>query len=376
MKTIIATLLLAVGVLLMLGTVILFSATMTQPHLARLNQHLWSMLLGAICCALAATFNYTWLQKFHLPAILLGFALGLLLAVFVPGIGVTKNAATRWLFFGQPSEFAKLALIIFLADYCARHRTRMEERTIGFARPGMFALLIGGLVFLEPDWGSAGLLVIVALAMLYVGGAHWGYLLATVIVGSELFTLLLLRNQLRLERVLAFLHPDQYQDGAGWQAWQALLSLAKGGLFGASLGEGSHKYGFVPEEQTDFVLALIGEELGYVGTMLVLVLFVCVIICGMRIANRAAEPFGRLLAFGLTFLIGAQALINIGVVTSSLPNKGIALPFVSYGGSGLVIMLSCVGLLISIGLRAHEPVKIHDESKSTAIRAKTVSDSP
>jgi cell division protein FtsW len=277
-----------------------------------------------------------------------------LAAVWVPGIGVARNGALRWLPFGQPSEFAKLALIIFLADYAVAHQARMRERNTGFLYPGLVAGVIVSMVFFEPDWGTATLIAAETLVLLAIAGVPGAYLASAVVVGCETLALLLLRNPLRLERILAFLDPEQYRNGVGWQVWQALLSLGSGGLFGTFFGEGDHKNGFVPEQQTDFVLSPIGEELGLLGTSLVLLMFVIILLAGTRIAWRIEDPFGQLLAAGITQLIGLQAFINIGVVTSILPNKGIALPFVSYGGSSMVCMLTGVGLLISIA--RHGPV--------------------
>ena len=348
MRKLTAILLLAVALLLLLGTVTLFSTTTYQPRLDRLWLHLCWTALGGICCAFACLADYAWLRKFHLSKCLLGLACILLVAVLVPGIGVARNGAVRWLFFGQPSEFAKLALLIFLADYGAARQSRMQERNAGFIYPGVMAGMIVVLVFREPDWGTAALIATVSLAMLAVAGTHWGYLLSASIAGAELFALLLLKNPLRMERFLAFRDPEQYKDGVGWQGWHSLLSLGSGGWFGAFFGEGSHKNGFVPEQQTDFVLSLLGEEAGFLGVVLVVSLFVLILLCGTRIAWRVSDPFGQLLASGITVLIGLQAFINIGVVTSTLPNKGIALPFVSYGGSNLVCMFTCLGLLISV----------------------------
>jgi len=224
----------------------------------------------------------------------------------------------------------------------------MREKNTGFVYPGLAAGVIGLLIFVEPDWGTTALLAMVALAMLAVAGSCWGRLASTAVVGGALFVLLLLRNSLRLERFLAFLDPEKYKGGAGWQGWHSLLALGSGGWFGRFLGEGAHKNGFVPEQQTDFALSLIGEELGFVGAGLVVVLFVIIVLCGTRIAWKVIDPFGQLMAFGITVLIGLQAFINVAVVTSTLPNKGIALPFVSYGGSSLICMLTALGLLISV----------------------------
>jgi cell division protein FtsW len=348
MRRLPSILLLAVGTLLLLGTLALFSSTTWQPSLHRLWLHLCWMAVGGVCCGVAASVGYVRLGRGSVPKWLLCLACVLLAATLVPGIGVVRNGATRWLLFGQPSEFAKLALIIFLADYGAANQARMCERMAGFLYPALAAGLIGLLVFLEPDWGTATLLATVTLSLLAIAGSHWGYLLSATLIGAELFALLLLHNALRMERFLAFLDPEKYRDGVGWQGWHSLLALGSGGWFGTGFGEGGQKNGFVPEQQTDFVLSLIGEELGFVGVALVLLLFVIVMLSGIRIAWKAVDPFGQLLAAGISLLIGFQALINFGVVTSSLPNKGIALPFVSYGGSSLVCMLTALGLLISV----------------------------
>ena len=355
MKRTITTLLLAVGILVLLGTVALYSSTTWQPRLQRLYLHLCWLAVGGSCCAVAATVPYFRLRQLHGPVWLLGLAWLCLAATLIPGVGVTRNGALRWLPFGQPSEFAKLALIIFLADYSAANLARMRERNVGFLYPGLAAGLVGLLIFVEPDWGTTALLAMVVLAMLAVAGSHWGYLASTVVVGSELFALLLFWNSLRLERFFAFLDLERYKGGVGWQGWHSLLALGSGGWFGRFLGEGTHKNGFVPEQQTDFVLSLIGEELGFVGTGLVVVLFLVILLCGTRIAWRVADPFGQLLAFGITLLISLQAFINLGVVTSILPNKGIALPFVSYGGSSLICMLTALGLLISVARYGRGP---------------------
>jgi cell division protein FtsW len=362
MKKLVTILILSVAILLLLGTVTLYSSTTYQPRLDRFCSHLWWIAFGSLACGLVSLIDYAWLRSFHLPKCLLGLACILLVAVLVPGIGVARNGAARWLFFGQPSEFAKLALIIFLADYGAARQSRMQERNAGFIYPGAIAGIIGLLIFLEPDWGTAALIAAVSLAMLAIAGTHWGYLFPATIIGAELFALLLLKNPLRMERLLAFRDPELAQAGIGWQGWHSLLSLGCGGWLGTFFGEGHHKNGFVPEQQTDFILSLLGEETGFLGTSLVLLLFVFILLCGARIAWRVSDPFGQLLASGLTVLIGLQAFINIAVVTSTLPNKGIALPFVSYGGSNLVCMLLCLGLLISVA--RHGPVLEQPELES------------
>jgi len=355
MNRVIAILLLSVGLLCAMGAVMLYSSFGGQPDMGRFFLHLRWLGIGAACGFGAALAPASWVRRWRLPQCFLLLSIVLLAAVFLPGIGVTHNGARRWLLFGQPSELAKLAVVVFLADYAARRQNAMDKLATGFLAPG---ILVGGvvaLVFLEPDWGTAVLLGLVALTMLAFGGAHWFYLASTIIISSELFLLFLLANPLRMERILAFLEPERYRNGIGWQSWQSLLALGRGGLTGAFLGEGSQKNGFVPELQTDFVLSLIGEEMGLVGTLLVLGLFALILLCGARIAWRVNEPFGQFLALGISVLIAAQALLNIGVVSCALPNKGIALPFVSYGGSSLACMLVGIGLLVGVARKKSGP---------------------
>ncbi len=348
MKKLTAILLLSVGILVALGLVMLFSSTTNEPRSSRVGLQLCWAALGGILVLLLSFVDYNQFTRFHVVEVVLALSLLSLVAVLIPGIGALKNGARRWLPLGQPSEGAKLALVLFQASYASKYQARMRERNVGFAFPGSMAALVALLIFAEPDWGTAGLVTVVALAMLAIGGADLGYVISTAVIGAGLFLLLLLSDPLRLDRVLAFLDPEGCRDGAGWQGWQSVLSLGRGGWLGSALGEGSQKNGFVPEQQTDFVLSLIGEESGLAGTLLVVLLFVTILICGACVAWRVADPFGKHLAAGITLLITLQAMINIAVVTSSIPNKGIALPFVSYGGSSLVCSLAAVGLLASV----------------------------
>jgi cell division protein FtsW len=355
MKHLLSMLQFSIATLLLLGLLMLYSSTTYQWSLARLEAQLCWVGLGVAGYWLVSRMDYKWLRRWHLAEVLMAAGLLLLLAVLVPGLGILRNGAYRWLPFGQPSEYAKIALLIFLAGYGAKHSDKMRERNTGFLLPVGVAALAAFLIFREPDWGTAALLMVLALAMLFIAGTHWGYLLAASIIGLELFALLLARNTMHLERVLAFLNPEQYKQGIGWQGWHSLLALGRGGFLGVFVGNGSEKNGFIPEQQTDFILSLLGEELGFAGTITVLILFMVIVLCGVRIAWKAADPFGQLLAAGATLLIGLQALINIGVVTSSLPNKGIALPFLSYGGSNMLCMLVCAGLIASVARHTPEP---------------------
>ena len=342
----------ASGLLAMLGILAQFSYSVRQESLTAFYVHLLLLGFGGLCCAATAAGNYQWLRSARVSWALLGLALVLLLAVFVPGIGISRNNAARWLALGQPSEFAKLALIVFLAGYGARQEERSSAFVSGFVVPAAAAGAIVVLVFREPDWGSAALLAALTLAMLSAAGVRWRYLLPTVAAGSLIFAYQLSHNTTHQNRVLSFMHPEKFRNGPGWQNWHAIIALGAGGPVGEGSGMGSMKNGFIPEQQSDFVLSIIGQELGLAGTLLVLMLYAAIAIAGARIALQSSCRFGRLLAFGVTFLIGLQAFINIGVVTSVLPNKGIALPLVSHGGSNIIVVCIALGLLISVARRS------------------------
>jgi len=224
----------------------------------------------------------------------------------------------------------------------------------GLAVPGAFIGLTLGLIFLEPDWGTTLLLAAVSGIVLLVAGVRWRYFFPPLIVGAATFAIVLMNNPLRLKRISSWMNPEETKEGVGYQAWQAMLALGSGGWTGLGLGNGRQKFDYLPEIKTDFIFANIGEELGLIATLGVVAAFVVLLLCGIYIAWNARDTFGTLLATGITFLIGLQAFINIGVVTSTLPNKGLPLPFISRGGSNLFLLLLCVGLLLSVAYRAAE----------------------
>ena len=220
---------------------------------------------------------------------------------------------------------------------------------------GVPLALIGvvlALIVREPDRGTTILLAAVSGAMLVLAGARWKFILPPVVTGLAGFAFYLWRDPMVIRRLLAWWNPEESRLGVGYQSYEAMLALGAGGLTGLGLGNGRQKLGFVPEHHTDFIFSIIGEELGLVGTLGVVLGFVVLVLCGICIARRARETFGMMLAFGITCLIGLQAFINIGVVTSALPNKGLPLPFISYGGSNLLVMMTAVGILLSIARHA------------------------
>jgi cell division protein FtsW len=227
----------------------------------------------------------------------------------------------------------------------------------GILWPGAIIGGVVGLIFLEPDYGTTLLLAAVSFIMLFVAGTRMRLIIPVMAIGLVAIGLSVAHNKNRSSRVDAFLHPERHLDGKAFQQHQAKIALGSGGLFGIGLGDGRQKYGYVPENHTDFILSIVGEELGLVATLGVVLAFLGISISGIYIAAHASDRFGMMLGLGITVLIALQAFINIGVVTMVLPNKGLPLPFVSYGGSSLLMMLTSVGVLLSVARHAHEPVR-------------------
>ncbi len=282
---------------------------------------------------------------------LVGVAFLMLVLVLVPGLGYKTNGARRWFRYGgfqfQPSDYAKLALLVALADYGAHWQRAMQGLKRGLWVPAK--VIVPGLVllFLEPDWGTALLMAGVSAIVLLVAGVRWTYLIPPVLLGALLVGALVARNPVRFARYYSWRHLEETKDGIGGQAWQARAALGNGGPWGVGLHNSTQKR-FVPESTTDFIFAIFGEEFGYVGSVAALAAFAGLFLAGARIAAQAPDTFGLLLATGISFLVALQALLNVAVVSGALPNKGLPLPFVSYGGSNLMMMLCAVGVLVSI----------------------------
>jgi len=342
-----------VSALLALGTVMLCSSP--KAHL--MNQQLVWVALGTIVCATVAALDYRKLKRGSW--VLLAVVVVLLAAVFLPSpIGIYKNGAHRWLNLRisslQPSELAKVALIVAIGWYGERFQRHMPTFKRGLLVPALFIVPVLGLIVIEPDYGTTLLLAAVSAIMLVIAGVRLTLVVPALLVGGLLISASVAHNKNRMERLDAFIHPERHAQDRGYQQLQAQIALGSGGVTGIGLGDGRQKYGYVPENHTDFILSIVGEELGLVATLGVVVAFICIGLCGVFIASNACDRFGMLVGCGITFLILLQAIINIGVVTSLLPNKGLPLPFVSYGGSSVVAMLGCVGLLFSIARHARE----------------------
>ena len=359
MRVAVTILAFCVASLLALGLVMLYSSSMTQVGAHYLMMQLIWCVFGFGLCVTAASLDYQLFKKYAWPFFI--FALLLLALVLEKHLGSVRGNARRWFSFHgvslQPSELGKLALIIALAWYGDRFQRRMPTFKWGVLLPILIIAAELVLIFREPDWGTTFLLAAVGGGMLVLAGTQWKFFIPPAIAVVTGAVFMLLHNPMRMKRIFSWLHPEETKTGVGMQAYQAMIALGSGGWTGLGLGNGRQKLGWVSEHHTDFIFSIIGEELGLVATLLVIVSFVVIALCGIYIALHAKDMFGTLLAAGITLLISLQAAINIGVVTSALPNKGLALPFISYGGSSLVVMLACVGILLSVARQA-VPAKV------------------
>jgi len=337
--------------LIMLGLVMLYSTSSARtvtPHFYLQRQLAW-LAVAAIAGVVVARMDYRLWRRFAIP--LAAVTVLLLVLVFVPGIGVKVKGSYRWLRLGpvgfQPSELSKLVVIAGMSVYMARFGRHGHLFTKGLLYPMLGLGVIAGLVVLEPDFGTTFTVSMVGMCIMFAGGTRVMYLLATGIAGLAAFVVAIFYDPVRLGRVLSFLWPERYPDQA-YHLTQSLYSFYLGGAFGVGLGNSMQKRFYLPEAHTDFILAIIAEEIGLAATLLVLILFAGYFLCGMSISRRAPDPFGRLLGFGVTMMITLQAAINMAVVTGLAPTKGLPLPFISYGGSSLVISVVMTSILLSI----------------------------
>lgn len=355
-----AILLLLVVALAVSGLMVLGSASAAfseyrfrDPTYLLQRQLMWSAV-AVVIGVLASLMDYHRWRSWALP--LLGIVTVLLVLCFVPGIGVRRNGASRWISLGfglfQPSELTKFAMAVFLAWWIHRNERRVTGLRHGVVIPMVVMGAVLGLVLIEPDFGTTLLVFAIGLLILLLGGAHLGYLAVLAAVLLSGFTIVVYSDAERMERVLAFLHPERYAEDAALQLIESMRAFSLGGVAGVGLDNSVQKHFWLPESHTDFIFPIIGEELGLWASLAFLSAYFGILLCGMWIGWRAPETFGRLLAWGITLTIVAQALLNIGVVTGCLPTKGIALPLVSYGGSSLTVSGLMIGVLVNIGRHA------------------------
>jgi cell division protein FtsW len=360
--TLVAT---TVAVLNLVGVVMVLSASSVasltdygSPWYFFLRQLLWTFV-GIVAFVVAIRFDYHGLRRFVRPLLILSGAL--LLAVLMPGVGVYVAGSRRWLGAGmfrfQPTELAKLALLLYAADLASRRAREIGDwRRV--VRPIVVVLAAFCLLVMrEPDLGSALVLALIVGTILVAAGTRPRHLAAIALVGVSTVTLLAIAEPYRRARLLTFLHPFADQSNAGYQISQSLIAIGSGGLTGVGLGAGRAKWNFLPNAHTDFIFAIIGEELGLIGGLLVIALFVAFATLGIRVALRAPDRFGALLAAGITMGIVGQAVINIGAVVGLLPITGIPLPFVSFGGTALVTTMFSAGILANIARQIRPAVR-------------------
>lgn len=307
-------------------------------------------VLGLIAMFFMMNFDYRLLRKYAKIVLVLCFAL--LVIVLIPGIGVVRGGARSWLgisSFGiQPSEFMKLGMILFLSYWLSKEDYKITHFTRGLLPPLGVIGLAFGLIMLQPDLGTGTVMLGASLLIVFTAGARIRHLAGLAAVGALGFVGLILAAPYRLQRITAFLDPWSDPLGAGYQIIQSLYAIGPGGLAGLGLGMSRQKYSYVPEPQTDFIFSILAEELGFIGGLLVLLLFLILVWRGMRVAMMIDDTFGSLLAVGIVGMVGVQVVINIGVVIGLMPVTGITLPLISYGGSSLTLMLTALGILLNL----------------------------
>ena len=341
-----------------LGLVVLFSASQAMydgdTTILLRKQLIW-LFLASLAGGLALLVDLEALRKY---VYWLGLAsIILLLLVLIPGIGVEVNGARRWMDFGfmrlQVSEVGKLGLLFALAHYLASHRRDLDHPIKGFLLPCGLLAIFCLLIILEPDYGTAFLCGAVGGCMLFLAGLRLKFLIPTAVSALTLFSIAVYHDPIRLKRITSFLDVEGNRTDSAYQLWQGILAFGAGGLEGVGLGEGRQQMSFLPEAHTDFIFAIVGEELGFIFTAGVVVLFMTLFFIGFLQLKRAPNLYQYLLVMGALLFITLQALINIGVVTGCLPTKGMSLPFISYGGSNLVFMFTLTGIILN-GFRSWE----------------------
>jgi cell division protein FtsW len=346
----------AVLLLLSLGVVMVYSASAVYAG-ARLGDGLWffkrqalGAALGLLALLATLKLGYRRLEALAVPFVLL--ALLLLALVHVPALGHAAGGARRWMRLGpvtfQPSELARIALVLWLSRSLANKQDRIRVFSVGFL-PHLFMLgLFAVLLMLQPDFGTAVVLTAVTFALLFVAGARLAWLLAMVGAAAPVAALLIWKSPYRIQRVLTFLDPWKDPRGHGYQTVESLLGFGAGGSFGVGLGESHQKLFFLPAAHTDFILSIVGEELGFAGVAAVLLLFAVVVWRGIKAAHAAPDAFGCWAALGLSLLLGLEALVNAGMALALLPTKGMALPFLSYGMTSVIASCIAAGVILSV----------------------------
>lgn len=338
------------GVVMVYSSSAMFAGSRLGDSAYFLKRQATFALIGVLAMATIMKVGYRTLERFAYPILVLSI-IGIALT-YLPGLGLKAGGAQRWIrAFGvqlQPSEFAKIGLCIYLAKSISDKGDAIKSFKFGFLPHMLVVGLLGAMVLLQPDFGTLVVMATVTIAVLFAAGAPVTYIFVSVGLAVPIAALLVFTSPYRRARIEAFLDPFEDRWGSGYQVAEALMSLGSGGIFGRGLGEGRQKLGFLPAGHTDYILASIGEELGLIGIAVVLGLFTLLVVRGYRAMRESTDSFGAWLAFGLTTLVAVETLVNAGMCLALLPPKGIALPFVSYGGTSVVKGLIIGGVLLSI----------------------------
>ncbi|MFH1540519.1 MAG: putative lipid II flippase FtsW [Elusimicrobiota bacterium] len=341
--------LVSIGLVMVLSTSgVIVDYKYGNPAKFYLKQLLW-VVLGMFLMRFFSVFDYNRLKKFIVP--LLIFTVLSLISVLL--FGTTVGGAKRWLRFGpisfQLSEIAKITVIIFLAWYIDRKTSKMKNFKDGLVKPSMVVGVILILIFLEQDFGVPFLIFLLTIILLFIGGINYFYFILAGLSVIPIIVYAIIKEPYRIKRITTFLNPWTDSQGAGYQLVQSLIAMGSGGLKGVGLGESRAKMLFLPAPHTDFIFPIIGEEFGFIGTMFILLLFFMLFVLGIKIALNSKNLFGQLLAFGITIMIILQAIFNMSMSVGILPTKGLSLPFISFGGSSIIVMLTSIGILLNIG---------------------------
>ncbi len=348
-----AAVLLLLGLLMVLNTTYFLGIEKKGDAFHFFKLHLAHIVAGFVILTLLSQFSLAGLRRIVMPLFIVSVAM--LALLYVPGLGLMKGGARRWLKLGplvaEPSELVKFALVFFLAKFLSKRQDRIREFTHG---PLAVFLIVGPITLMilkQPDFGSTVMIALILFAMLWAAGARWQHLAAAGSGAIGLLVFQAVAKSYRMKRLTTFLDPWSVARGAGFQLVQSFIALNEGGKWGVGLGAGRQKMFYLPEAHTDFVFAVVGEEFGLVGAAVVVALFLVILFRGMRIAHDEPDPFASLLAVGLTALLSIQALINMSVVIGLIPTKGLPLPFLSYGGTSIIIAMAALGALLALGRR-------------------------
>lgn len=349
-------LIISIIIITLFGALMIYSASSVwaeykfNDQYKYLKSQLIFLVLGYLIMILISKFPYQNYKK--LSNIIFLVTTSLLILVLIPGIGTVRNGSRSWFGLGgfgiQPSEFTKLSLIIFTAKYLENNERDLKSIKKGVLPILGVLLLVFALIMLEPDFGTGVVIVMTIVVLLFVSGVNLNFFVKIGILGIIGVVVLIIIAPYRTQRIISFLNPWSDPLGSGFQIIQSLYAIGPGGLLGLGLGNSIQKHFYLPEPQTDFIFSIISEEFGFLGILIVAVLFLTIITTGFKIATKCEDKFGKYLAFGITFSLAFQAMLNLMVVVGLIPVTGVTLPFLSYGGSSLLISLTSIGILLNI----------------------------